>query len=308
MKTASAFAPAAITNFFRVSRPSGGGPPNGATGGGYVLSKGALSRVSATLDHGQALATKVNGDAAYDARTTRRAVSLLAKASGARYSELAVDQVVDVPIGCGFGASAASAISVVFAAGRALGTSLGAEALARFAHDAEIAEGTGVGTVSVTYKAVGAGAITKAGAPGVARFLNVAVPRGTRIVTASIAPYDKRDALASRAVSARIDILGKEAQASFMADPTFESLASAGEWFSKRLGLETPEVKKLIVLAKDAGATHASQNMMGYAVHSIVNKDESDKVAGALRAYGRGVRVDVFEVGRRRAGQTPSRK
>jgi pantoate kinase len=77
-------------------------------------------------------------------------------------------------------------------------------------------------------------------------------------------------------------------------------LASEGEGFSRKLGLETPEVKKLISVAKAAGAAYASQNMIGYAIHSLAYGERAKKVAEALK--GLGVRVDIFEVGTRRAG------
>jgi hypothetical protein len=37
-------------------------------------------------------------------------------------------------------------------------------------------------------------------------------------------------------------------------------------------------------------------------VHSVVGPDDADKVATALLGYSKDVRVDVFEVGTRRAG------
>ena len=61
-------------------------------------------------------------------------------------------------------------------------------------------------------------------------------------------------------------------------------------------------MKKLIRLAKSAGATYASQNMIGYAMHSVVGPDDADRVATALLGYSRHLRVDVFEVGTRKAG------
>ncbi len=174
--------------------------------------------------------------------------------------------------------------------------------LALFAHRAELLEQTGLGTVSVIFDAVGAGAIAVPGEPGVAEFVNVDVPKETRIVTAFIAPYDKKDALSSKSVSERINRLGRESLANFLSDPTLDNLARQGERFSASLGLESVEVKRLIELAKSAGADHASQNMIGYSVHSLVDVDKTEKVVRELRSYSKDVRVDVFEVGTRKAG------
>ncbi|MDG7016565.1 MAG: hypothetical protein JRM82_04225 [Nitrososphaerota archaeon] len=272
----------------------------GATGGGYILSKGTTSR--ARPASGRGVATRVNGDSSYDARTTRRAVSLMLSAFGREDEGVAVDQRVDTPIGSGFGSSGAAATSAVYAAAAALGVREPKRELARFAHQAEIMEQTGLGTVSVVYDHVGAGAITSPGEPGAAKFVMVKVPRGTRIVTACFAPYDKKNALSSPSMRDKINTLGSAALRGFLSDPSLETLASEGEAFSARLGLESPEVKKAMAAAKGAGATHASQNMIGYSAHAVVDVDRSPRVVRALRALGSGVRVDAFEIGKVRAG------
>jgi len=254
------------------------------------------------IDEGIAdVSTVVNGDPKYDARTTRRAVNLLLSGTGTT-KRVSLDQDVQTPIGSGFGASASSATSAVYAAAATVGIERPNSELALFAHRAEIIEQTGLGTVSVIFDAVGAGAITVPGEPGKAKFVTVSAPKGTRIVTAFIAPYDKKDALSSVSISERINRLGHESLSSFLSDPTLDTLAKEGERFSGSLGLESMEVRKLIKLAKSAGADYASQNMIGYSVHSLVNTEGAEKVARALRSYSSEIRIDIFEVGARRAG------
>jgi len=298
-RTAIAFAPGAITNFFEIQY--GSPQPIGATGGGYILSKGALSFASVHENGGQKISTSVNGDQAYNARTTRRAVDLLLS-EGHSNVRVSLVQEVQIPIGAGFGASAASATSAVFAVAASLELNLSKADLALCAHRAEIMEQTGLGTVSVIFDAIGAGAITVPGIPGKEKFVTVDVPPDTHIVTAFVAPFDKKDALSSSSISRRINELGHASLLSFLSDPTLDNLAREGEHFSSALGLESVEVRKLIALAKSAGAMYASQNMIGYAVHSIVDQDHAAKVAEALRTLGGEVRVDVFEVGSRKAG------
>ena len=302
-RSSVAFAPGAITNFFEVRYD--GPRPVGATGGGYILSKGTRSRATVSPDGEGGIFTVVNGDRGYDARTTRRAVKSLLEGAGSRFRRVSLEQVSETPIGSGFGASAAAATSAVYAVASGAEIRRPKEWLAGFAHEAELVEQTGVGTVSVVFDAVGAGAITVAGRPGEARFLAVDVPRDTRVVTAFLAPYDKKDALSSKPMAERIGRLGADALRGFVDDPSLDNLASQGERFSAALGLESPEVKKMIALAKSAGAEHASQNMIGYSVHSLVAEDRSQKVADALRSLGKDVRVDVFEVGHVRAGVVP---
>jgi pantoate kinase len=246
----------------------------------------------------------VNGDRKYDARTSRKAVQLLLWARGGPSGSIDIEQAVGTPIGSGFGASAASAVSAVYGVASAVGIRKPKKELAQFAHRAEIEEQTGLGTVSVVYDHAGAGAITRSGIPGEVEFITVRVPKDLRLVTAYIAPFDKKDALSSPLISEKINRLGKLALGAFLSDPSIDSLGLEGERFSERLGLETPEIKKLIATSKAAGASHASQNMIGYAIHSLAYGERAKKIAAALKELY-GVRVDTFEVGKQRAGVIP---
>ena len=222
--------------------------------------------------------------------------------------EIRIDQLVETPIGAGFGASGAGAVSAVYAVAAAIKIKATKSELALFAHRAEIIESTGLGTVSVIYDSAGAGAITASGEPGVAKFMTVEVPRETRIVTGYLAPFDKRDAMSSKPVSEKINRLGHEALKTFLADPTLDTLAGEGERFSRNLGLESPEVKRMIETAKSSGAKYASQNMIGYSVHAIVDREASARVAKSLTELSKAIRVDTFEVGDRKAGLVASNR
>lgn len=306
---AEAFAPAAISNFFGI--PDAAIPTDrhadfahvGATGGGFVLDRGVVCRATVVEGRGRGkISVSVDGDTSYRAGTTRLAVALMLEAIPAQFASIYLEQWTGVPIGCGFGASAASALSAVYALGRALRVDLPKEKLAYFAHAAEILSFTGLGTVSAVYDSVGAGAISEAGAPGVARFVNVAVPDGLIVVTASLAPFAKRAALSSSKMKLKIKRLGEDSLSRFLSDPSIVTLAAEGERFASRLGLMTHEIEKLVAAAKSKGAMAASQNMIGHAVHALVYQDQAERVASTLSGWPSRPRVDVFELGRRKAG------
>lgn len=248
----------------------------------------------------------MNGDPTYPAMTTLMALRMLVDATKPKFGTLLVEQQVDVPIGYGFGASAASALSAVLAASAALGIDLSRRKVAYFAHSADILSQTGLGTVSVIYAGAGVGAITKAGGPGVARFLNVKVPRRLKIVTASLAPYHKSTALSSRRLRDRINRFGDEALMQVEADPRLETVAEAGESFANKVGLKTKQVSRLIEKAKANGALYASQNMIGYAVHALVMESEIAEVVRALGSVESMPKIDVYEVGSEVAGRRPT--
>lgn len=304
VRVAKAFAPATITNFFAVHYDKGMDDllHAGATGGGYILSQGAVSKVTADGARDKtSIDIAVNGDPHYDARTTRSALGFLLKHTGMTVN-LTVEQQVDVPIGFGFGASAASALSAVSAASAALGLQLQKEQVAFFAHEAEILQQTGLGTVSAAYDGIGAGVVYEPGAPGVAKFMNVDVPRGVRIVTAAQSPLRLRGLLSSQKKVSMLSRLGTEALGRVMREPTLDRMAKEGQWFTRKLGMMTSDVRSLVRVALSAGANYASQNMVGQAIHAIVPTRQVPAVVTALRASALLPRVDVFDIGSERAG------
>lgn len=215
-----------------------------------------------------------------------------------------VEQQVDVPIGFGFGASAASALSAVLATSAALNLGLRKEEIAMFAHKAEIIERTGLGTVSAVYDGIGAGFVYEPGAPGVARFRNVRVSSAIRIVTASLAPLRLGGLISSKRKVAMVNRFGDEALRRVLAEPTLDRMAREGEVFTNRIGIVNRKVATLIGIAKRAGASYASQNMVGQAMHAVVPARRASAVASALSESPFKPRVDVLELGRVRAGVT----
>jgi len=302
MRSPEAFAPAAITNFFSIHDEGlSASPPDlqhvGATGGGYMLSKGVRSSAEVVQgQRGKGVEVVVNGDASYEATTTKAAIELLLHSAGGADASVRVDQTVEVPIGYGFGASAASALSGVVAVASALGIRESKTDLAFHAHAADILCRTGLGTVSVIYEHGGAGIMTRAGGPGIAEVRSVSVPRDLRIVTASLAPYEKSIILSSSKMKEKVNRLGDDALAR-ASDLTLESLVRAGEVFSESLGVETPEVRHLAKIARMKGAIGASQNMVGHAVHALVFEEDAASVARALQEDRLSPRVDVYEFG-----------
>jgi pantoate kinase len=85
VKTAKAFAPAAISSFFEIHNTRSGKPiidltKTGARGGGFGLEKGVLTKVTVEEANCSELTVQINGKYAPEASTTRTAVeSLLTK-------------------------------------------------------------------------------------------------------------------------------------------------------------------------------------------------------------------------------------
>jgi pantoate kinase len=221
------------------------------------------------------------------------AVQLLLDAIGERDSRVALDQQVDVRISYGFGASAASALSAVMAVASALSSRLDREAVAYFAHAADILCRTGLGTVSVIYRYGGAGVIVKPGAPGIAEVRTVSAPKDVRVVTASLSPGVKGPLLSSPDLTKKVNRLGEES-IRMASDLTLDGLIRAGEAFSEGLGIASPQVRRLSRIAKSAGALGASQNMVGEAVHALVLERDVERVAAAMKSAEPSSEIGVY--------------
>ena len=304
-RTALAFAPAVISNFFVIHDEALTRRPLdlslvGATGGGFTLSKGVYTNAWIQRSSSDAVSVAVNGNANYAADTTRKAVELLLEA--ARQPPLLVElvQTVEVPIGLGFGSSSASALSAVMAVAAALELQLNKEQVALFAHQADILCSTGLGTVSSTYNHSGAGLIVRPGGPGVARVQQVKVPHGLRIVTAALTSRPKGTLFSSIRRRNRVNRLGEIALEK-ASDLKFGSLLAAGRAFAEGLGLTTPAVQRLIDASMKKGAMGASQNMVGNAMHAIVREGSVPGVISALRSESDRAVVDSFRIGGRTA-------
>ncbi|MCS4540073.1 MAG: hypothetical protein HYU03_05225, partial [Thaumarchaeota archaeon] len=162
----------------------------------------------------------------------------------------------------------------VLAISSALGLSLSKKRVAYYAHAADIICQTGLGTVSSIWNHAGAGVIVRAGAPGVARVVNVPVPQRLKLVAGLLAPFRKSEVLSSMQLRIRVNRYGEPAVSSVARNPTLDNLTRAGAHFAAMLNLATPEIRRLVRLSLEHGAVSASQNMIGQAVHALVSEDK----------------------------------
>jgi pantoate kinase len=66
--------------------------------------------------------------------------------------------------------------------------------------------------------------------------------------------------------------------------------------FSENTGLATNNTRKLVKLAKKAGAVGAAQNMIGQAVHAVVLRESVGAVAEAFKQVLPSEKVIVSEI------------
>ncbi|MFX1565546.1 MAG: pantoate kinase [Promethearchaeota archaeon] len=282
----SAFCPAGISSFFQaVTTKSAPATMDeacriGARGGGFILEKGVHTQITIEPAKTNQIEVIINGRKAPEAKVTQEVCQLLLQTIEAQY-RLHVDHKVEIPIGAGYGASAAGAVSTAMALNRALELNLTLNRIGQFAHFAEIRCATGLGSVSGVIRG-GLILILEPGAPGYDRVDWIPLDPAYRIVTGSFAPISKADILFSEKALWSVNREGQRVLEQVQQKPTPAHFMHLCLGFAKKVGFLTPRVANVLERVQDAGAIGATQNMIGEAFHALVHADSVDSVVKSV--------------------------
>jgi pantoate kinase len=285
---AKAFSPSGISSFFEICDRDANGTPIddpariGAKGGGFALAKGVTTEVCIEPSDATRVEVVINGRPV-DARTTNAVISLALHPSRRRFHIL-VEHNVDVPIGAGFGTSAAGAFSCGLALSHALRLDLTYNQIAKLAHVADVISDTGLGTV----EGLAVGGLVLILNSGACRFSQVdriPLPSNLRIVAGSFRPIDKRSVIMPIERRRIINTLATKAMGKILGRPTLENFFTCSKEFALQSGLASDRVVQLITDAEDAGALGATQNMIGEAVHAATVEENLVDVVDAFKEH-----------------------
>jgi pantoate kinase len=284
---ARAFSPAGISSFFEIcDRTSEGvliADPEriGARGGGFAIDKGVSTEVGLAKAKENRVNVFINETIWQKADTTKTVVETLLKKVPESYC-VTVRHRVDVPIGAGFGTSAAGALGTALALSKALNLNFTYNQLGRIAHVAEVKCRTGLGTVGPLMYG-GCGLTLEPGAPGYASLDQIPVSPDHRIIAGTFKPYPTKEMLSSQETRGILNEWGRKTLEKILVDPSLGNFMRACKEFAVGTGFVTERVQKLIELAEKAGAIGAAQNMVGEAVHALVTVDRVEAVHEAFK-------------------------
>lgn len=286
-KIGKAFAPAAISSFFEIhetedDRPIADLEKVGARGGGFGLQKGVSTKVTAKEAESSRVDVFINSKPAPEAKTSIRVVEALLEGIPVKH-DVTVEHQIEVPIGAGFGTSAGGALTAGLALKEALGLPLTYNQIGKVAHAAEIQCQTGLGTVSSLTFTGGCVLVVEPGAPGVCQLDRIPLTSDYVVVAGFVKSNMPKTALACPEKKQVINSYGRKTMAAILAEPTLKNFLDRCWEFSQNAGFATQNVRRLVKLAKDAGAVGAAQNMLGEAVHAVVIKEKADAVAEAFK-------------------------
>ena len=286
-KTAKAFSPAGISSFFEICDKTPDGKTIsdlervGARGGGFVINKGVHTQVEILEAKNTSIKVYINGKLAPEAETSRTvAETLLAKIEEKR--RVKISHKVEVPIGAGFGSSAAGALGVALALSEALDLKLTCNQLGRIAHAAEVKCKTGLGTVGPIM--LGGCILTiEPGAPGIGIIDRLPLPIGYSIVTGTFDSVSTKQMLSFPETRENVNRWGRKTLEAIMEEPSVENFLVCCIDFAEKTGFMTSRTKKLVKLAEKAGAVGSAQNMVGEAIHALASKKNAENIAEAFR-------------------------
>jgi len=299
-KSARAFSPAGISSFFQICDIEPDGKPItnlervGARGGGFGLKKGVLTEVSVVKSKRKNVSVFINGKHAPEAATTQTVVNTFLEKIN-QPCNVEVKHRVEVPIGAGFGTSAAGAVGTALALYKALNLSLTYQEIGRIAHVAEVKCKTGLGTVSGILHG-GCVLVLEPGAPNQGSIDRIPITPHHHIVSGVFQPRLTSEFLKSTKKRAVINKMGQKTLERILAEPSLENFMRSCKEFAVKTGLATKRVIKLMTEAEKAGAVGAAQNMLGEAVHALVERDKVKSVVEVFEKVLSPKKIVVAEV------------
>ncbi|MCL2862592.1 MAG: pantoate kinase [Methanimicrococcus sp.] len=296
----SAFSPGHITGFFQVFNHA---DPHmkGSLGGGIVLNKGVHSTVTPFSGEGET-SVYLNGQkkAADSSDESINAVlaviSELAGAIEEKYNSpfhFKIEERAGLPVGSGFGLSAAGALSTAYAVNGALNLGLSSAALTEMAHLAEVISGSGLGDIAGS-SAGGLAVREKPGGPLHGRFYSLPLSEAElqkKIYCLVLGELSTKSVITDDASVQRINEFGARALSAFLKAPSLENFMRESLFFTKNVGLLSPNAEKAIDQINESGGM-AAQAMLGNTVFAVSSDDKAadDCIFNLMREFG-----DVYE-------------
>lgn len=278
------YVPAAVSSFFEICDVARDGSPLrdtlkiGSRGGGFVIKKGSITRVSKSKTD----SIVINSSLSREARTTRRVVELMRRKFG--FGSVRVFHTIEPPIGFGFGTSGSGALGTALALSDLFKLNLSLSQASAFAHIAEVESVTGLGTViSLASGAGSIGLVTEPGSFAVGRVDSILIDTSKyALVCACFGPIEKSTVLRDLVKRRRVNEYGRKTLRAILDNPTPSTLLARSRIFAKETGLASKEILSLSDKAVRLGATGATQNMIGNAIHCLVERRKADAFAKSL--------------------------
>jgi pantoate kinase len=297
MEIARAFAPCHITGFFQIFDQTADALHVGSKGAGVSLTRGVKTTVKIKEASKNALTVKINGSCSNSAEVSRHVANVFLSHFKERDRfDITVDHFVDVPIGSGFGASGAAALSLALSLNRVFGLGMSNIEAAQLAHTAEVYCKTGLGTV-IAETFGGLEIRLKPGAPGIGEIKNVVIPEDAMVACLVFGPLSTKRFLNDEQVRKRVNKFGGKLVDELLQEPNSINFMKLSREFAENIGLITDRTRKVLEAADRIGFT-CSMPIFGEAVFTLTEKGSVEELLGVFREHGSDGKIVVSEIDR----------
>ena len=261
--TNSVFVPGHITGFFTIENHEIK-LKNGSCGVGFLLTKGVKTTVSPSdnliIDVNQGGSTVID-----------EVLSILEL----KNTDFKITQDIQLPIGAGFGTSAASALSLTMALNEFLNLGYSDELCGQIAHMAEVNLGAGLGDV-IAQTGHGLVLRTKPGAPGIGEIKSF--DEDVFIGWKTFGKIETSDIISDPHYKEAISNSGDRYLELFEDNPTLENFLDFSSKFSHEINLMSDEVKNLIDYFKSSSdILGSSMAMLGNTAFAFAYDEDAFK-------------------------------
>jgi pantoate kinase len=277
----SVFVPSHITGFFEII-DNDNLLKKGSRGAGVVMDKGVITKIKIT--DGNDIKIRINGEKdPKNATITEKTLELLKKDFNLDDKKINIEHEVGVPIGAGFGTSAAFALGTSLGISKILKLPITFNGAAQIAHIAEIKMQSGLGDLMGEIHG-GILLRVKEGAPGVG-IIDKLVLKETDdlfVISKTFGEIKTADIIGDPDYKAKINKMGRNLLQQLIRNPKPEKFMELSKKFAEGTGLMSDEVINAIEVLEDE-TMGASMAMLGNTVFAL-SKSENTSLDNAVVA------------------------
>ena len=247
----------------------------GSKGAGFSISRGITTSVENSDDKKNHIyfdEVEVKKEKANVTNNVLNQFQALLKSKSDSDYGISIHHNFEIPLSCGFGASASGALGCAFALKEFLDLDISDKYLYGIAHVAEVNEGGGLGDVLALYQG-GWEMRIKEGAPFIGKAENI-ITNGYKVATLSLGEISTRSIIMNPNWKEKINSVGSVLLENLKAEPTIKNFATVSQQFSITSFLATPEIIELMKYTENENI-FVGQLMIGNGIF-LLYKDISD--------------------------------
>jgi len=269
----SVFVPSHITGFFEIidnQNPL----KKGSRGAGVVMDKGIITKIK--ISDGNRIKIKINHEYnPKNAAITEKIIEIIKRDFNLDDKKILINHEVQVPVGVGFGTSAAFALGTVLGLSNLLNLPLTFNKATQIAHIAEIEMKSGLGDV-IGEISGGIPLRTKEGAPEIGIIDKIVLNEKDElfVISKTFGEINTADIIEDPVYKKKINEMGKNLLQELIKYPKPEKFMKLSRKFAENTGLMSNEVKETVEILENE-TIGASMAMLGNTAFAISKNEDT---------------------------------